>query len=35
PEEVVPSTKTIYRYIKEGVLAIKPIDLPKMVSYYI
>ncbi|HEP1183666.1 TPA: helix-turn-helix domain-containing protein, partial [Streptococcus pyogenes] len=27
PEEVVPSTKTIYRYIKEGVLAIKPIDL--------
>ncbi|HEQ4007742.1 TPA: IS30 family transposase, partial [Streptococcus pyogenes] len=32
PEEVVPSTKTIYHYIKEGVLAIKPIDLPKMVS---
>ena len=32
PEEVVPSTKTIYRYIKEGLLAIKPIDLPKMVS---
>ncbi|WP_168434774.1 IS30 family transposase [Streptococcus pyogenes] len=31
-EEVVPSTKTIYHYIKEGVLAIKPIDLPKMVS---
>ncbi|BAH80792.1 truncated transposase [Streptococcus dysgalactiae subsp. equisimilis GGS_124] len=24
PEEVVPSTKTIYRYIKEGLLAIKP-----------
>ncbi|HGK8154728.1 TPA: IS30 family transposase, partial [Streptococcus pyogenes] len=32
PEEVVPSTKTIYHYIKEGVLAIKLIDLPKMVS---
>ncbi|CQR26063.1 transposase [Streptococcus varani] len=32
PEEVVPSTKTIYRYIKEGLLVIKPIDLPKMVS---
>ncbi|GFG47276.1 hypothetical protein ScFU97_06150 [Streptococcus canis] len=26
-----PSTKTIYRYIKEGLLASKPIDLPKMV----
>ena len=32
PEEVIPSTKTIYRYIKAGLLAIKPIDLPKMVS---
>lgn len=31
PEEIVPSTKTIYRYIKEGLLAITSIDLPKMV----
>lgn len=31
PEEVVPSTKTIYRYIKEGLSAITPIVLPKMV----
>ena len=31
PEEVVPSTKTIYRCIKEGLLASRPIDLPKMV----
>lgn len=31
PEEIVSSTKTIYRYIKEGLLAITPIDLPKMV----
>ena len=32
PQEVIPSTKTIYRYIREGLLSIKPIDLPKMVS---
>ena len=31
PLEVVPSTKTVYRYIKDGLLAIKPIDCPKMV----
>lgn len=32
PLEIIPSTKTVYRYIKAGLLAIKPIDLPKMVS---
>ncbi|WP_162012029.1 IS30 family transposase, partial [Streptococcus sp. S784/96/1] len=32
PFEVIPSTKTVYRYIKDGLLTIKPIDLPKMVS---
>ena len=32
PLEVIPSTKTVYRYIKDGLLAIKVIDLPKMVS---
>lgn len=32
PEELILSTKTVYRYIKEGLLAVKPIDLPKMVS---
>lgn len=31
PLEIIPSTKTVYRYIKEGLLTIKPIDLPKMV----
>lgn len=31
PEEIVSSTKTIYCYIKKGLLAITPIDLPKMV----
>ena len=30
--EIIPSTKTIYRYIAAGLLSIKPIDLPKMVS---
>ncbi len=32
PFEVIPSTKTVYRYIKDGLLTIKPIDFPKMVS---
>ena len=32
PLEVIPSTKTVYRYIKDGLLRVKPIDLPKMVS---
>ena len=32
PTETIPSTKTIYRYIAAGLLSIKPIDLPKMVS---
>ena len=32
PLEMIPSTKTIYRYIAEGLLAVKPIDLPQMVS---
>ena len=32
PTETTPSTKTIYRYIAAGLLSIKPIDLPKMVS---
>lgn len=32
PLEVIPTTKTIYRYIADGLLPIKPIDLPKMVS---
>lgn len=31
PDEVVPSTKTIYTYIHQGLLSIKPIDLPKVV----
>lgn len=31
PLEVIPSTKTIYRYIHEGLLEVKPIDLPKAV----
>lgn len=31
PEEVVPSTKTLYNYIHQGLLPIKPIDLPKAV----
>ncbi len=31
PLEVIPSTKTVYRYIKDGLLGVKPIDLPKMV----
>ena len=31
PEEVVPSTKTLYNYIHQGLLDVKPIDLPKLV----
>ncbi|KPJ21702.1 transposase, partial [Streptococcus phocae] len=31
PEEIVPSTKTLYTYIHQGLVAIKPIDLPKVV----
>ena len=31
PKEIVPSIKTLYNYIHQGLLAIKPIDLPKMV----
>lgn len=30
-KETAPSTKTLYNYIHQGLLAIKPIDLPKMV----
>ncbi len=30
--EIIPSTKTNYRYIGAGLISIKPIDLPKMVS---
>ncbi len=29
PDELVPSTKTIYTYIHQGLLEIKPIDLPR------
>jgi len=32
PTETIPSTKTVYRYIAAGLISIKPIDLPKMVS---
>ncbi len=32
PTEIVPSTKTVYRYILSGLISIKPIDLPKMVN---
>ena len=31
PKEIVPSTKTLYNYIHQGLLDIKPIDLPKVV----
>lgn len=31
PKETVPSTKKLYNYIHQGLLAIKPIYLPKMV----
>lgn len=31
PNETVPSTKTMYNYIHQGLMAIKPIDLPKVV----
>ena len=31
PSETVPSTKTLYNYIHQGLLAIKAIDLPKAV----
>ena len=31
PSEIVPSTKTLYNYIHQGLLAIKAIDLPKAV----
>lgn len=31
PEEIIPSTKTLYNYIHQGLLDIKPIDLPKAV----
>ncbi|MEW4354584.1 IS30 family transposase [Streptococcus pneumoniae] len=29
PDELVPSTKTMYTYIHQGLLAVKPIDLPR------
>ena len=31
PSEIVPSTKTLYNYNHQGLLAIKAIDLPKAV----
>ena len=31
PEEVVLSTKTLYTYLHQGILEVKPIDLPKAV----
>ncbi|MCU9534449.1 IS30 family transposase [Streptococcus sp. CSL10205-OR2] len=31
PEEIIPSTKTLYTYIHQGLMAIKPIDLPKVI----
>ncbi|MEW4353551.1 IS30 family transposase [Streptococcus pneumoniae] len=31
PDELVPSTKTMYTYIHQGLLAVKPIDLPRAV----
>lgn len=30
PEETIPTFKTVYRYIRSGVLSIKPYDLPVM-----
>lgn len=32
PLEIIPSTKTIYHYIADGLLPLKPLDLPKMVN---
>lgn len=32
PLKVIPSIKTVYRSIKDGLFRVKPIDLPKMVS---
>lgn len=31
PDEVVPSTKIVYAYIHQGLLEIKPIDLPRVI----
>lgn len=31
PEKIIPSTKTLYNYGHQGLLDIKPIDLPKSV----
>ena len=31
PEDTIPSTKTLYIYIHQGLLDVKPIDLPKAV----
>lgn len=31
PEEIIPSTKTVYNYIHQGLLDVKLIDLPKAV----
>ncbi|QTU82446.1 IS30 family transposase [Carnobacteriaceae bacterium zg-C25] len=32
PNEKVPCTKTVYTFVHQGIIPIKPIDLPKMVS---
>ena len=32
-DEVVPSVKTLYNYIHQGLLAVKPIDLPRAVHH--
>ena len=34
PEDIVPSTKTLYSYIHQGLLDIKPVDLPKAVRIH-
>lgn len=31
PDEVIPTTKTMYTYIHQGLLEVKPIDLPRAV----
>ena len=34
PEDIVPSTKTLYSYIHQGLLDLKAIDLPKVVRIH-
>lgn len=35
PGAIVPCFKTIYRYIHQGIISLKPIDMPRMVRYRI